>query len=308
MSNKNNLKGIQFITIIIVAAFFVGAYTLKGNKLADEVHNEPAISQSSSSDKDSADTKKNTSSKNQKKEINSDTASSDTDSDTDTDTSKDTDTDSELDTEDKKDSDKDTDSESESGLAQTVFPYSGVWNLIVVNKYNPIPDDYEFSVEEFENGKRVDIRIIEDLSEMFYDMRFIGLYPEVTEGYRTSEDQQAIMDEYIAGYIEQGKTKEEAAEMAKSWVAKPGTSEHEIGLALDINPDSNYESEYNTAENVYNWLAENAYKYGFILRYPKGKESITGIDFEPWHYRYVGKTAAQEIYNSGLCLEEYLAE
>lgn len=72
-------------------------------------------------------------------------------------------------------------------------------------------------------------------------------------------------------------------------------------MALDINADPSYSSDY----NVYNWLAENAYKYGFILRYPQGKEYITGIDYEPWHYRYVGKEAALEIFNKNITLEEY---
>lgn len=231
MSNKKNLNGLRIITVIIVAAFFVGAYTLKGNKLADEVHNEPAAAQSSSSGRDSTDIKKNTSSK---KEKNSDTTSSDTDknSDSDTDSERIKDSDADKDTDTDKNSDTDSETDSDSGIGTTVFPYSGVWNLIVVNKYNPIPEDYEFSVEEFENGKQADSRIIEDISAMFYDMRAIGLYPTVTEAYRTSEDQQAIMDEYIAGYIEQGKTKEEAEAEAKKWVAKPGTSEHEKVLHL----------------------------------------------------------------------------
>ena len=92
--------------------------------------------------------------------------------------------------------------------------------------------------------------------------------------------------------------------MAGQWVAIPGTSEHELGLAVDINADK----EQSSNEEVYNWLAENAWRYGFILRYPQGKEDITGIDYEPWHYRYVGKEVAKEIYEAGITLEEYVGK
>ena len=92
--------------------------------------------------------------------------------------------------------------------------------------------------------------------------------------------------------------------MAGQWVAIPGTCEHALGLAVDINADK----EQSSNEEVYNWLAENAWRYGFILRYPKGKEDITGIDYEPWHYRYVGKEVAKEIYEEGITLEEYVGK
>lgn len=84
-------------------------------------------------------------------------------------------------------------------------------------------------------------------------------------------------------------------------MALPGTSEHQLGIAVDINADKTQ----STNEEVYTWLAENAHKYGFILRYPQGKEKITGTEYEPWHYRYVGREAAEEIFNNQICLEEY---
>ncbi len=89
--------------------------------------------------------------------------------------------------------------------------------------------------------------------------------------------------------------------MAEEWVAVPGTSEHQLGIAVDINADK----ERCENEDVYLWLAENAHKYGFILRYPQGKEDITGISYEPWHFRYVGVENAQIIYEKQICLEEY---
>lgn len=103
-------------------------------------------------------------------------------------------------------------------------------------------------------------------------------------------------------YRSEGYTKHMAEETAMEWVALPGTSEHQLGLAVDINADTSKCSR----DDVYNWLLDNSYKYGFIQRYPSGKTSITGVANEPWHYRYVGKEAAEEIHQSGLCLEEYV--
>ena len=136
----------------------------------------------------------------------------------------------------------------------------------------------------------------------FDDARNAGVYPFVRDGYRTAEEQQQILDDKIASYRSEGYTKHMAEETAMEWVALPGTSEHQLGLAVDINADTSKCSR----DDVYNWLLENSYKYGFIQRYPSGKTSITGVANEPWHYRYVGKEAAEEIHQSGLCLEEYV--
>ena len=105
-------------------------------------------------------------------------------------------------------------------------------------------------------------------------------------------------------YINQGYSQVKAERTAKEWVALPGTSEHQLGIAVDINADKSKCSN----EDVYGWLAENAYKYGFVLRYPPGKQKITGTSYEPWHYRYVGEEAAKEIYERGICLEEYFKQ
>lgn len=177
------------------------------------------------------------------------------------------------------------------------------WKLILVNSNNPIPSDYEFYLLQLSNGIYVDSRIYPDLQQMFDAARNDGIYPTVSEGYRTHEEQQRMMDDKINNFVAQGYSKREAKKLAKEWVAEPGKSEHELGLALDINADENgFSSDW----DVYDWLAENAYKYGFILRYPQDKEYITGIDHEPWHYRYVGKEAALEIYTQQITLEEYL--
>ena len=137
---------------------------------------------------------------------------------------------------------------------------------------------------------------------MFDDARSSGIDLFVREGYRTREEQQQIMDERIQEYQDQGCTYEEAEEKAREYVAVPGTSEHELGISVDINADSNVSSD----EEVYSWLYDNAYKYGFVKRYPEDKTDITGINNEPWHYRFVGQKAALEMQEKDMCLEEYL--
>ena len=175
------------------------------------------------------------------------------------------------------------------------------WNLIIVNRWNELPEDYSVELTELSNGQKVDSRIYPYLQEMFDAARAEGVYPVVREGYRTEEEQQEILDDKIQTYINQGYSQSRAERTAKEWVALPGTSEHQLGIAVDINADKSKCSN----EEVYAWLAENAYKYGFILRYPLGKQEITGTSYEPWHYRYVGVEVANEIYERNICLEEY---
>ena len=176
------------------------------------------------------------------------------------------------------------------------------WNLILVNRNSYIPDDYKVELTELSNGEKVDSRIYPELQEMFNDARAQGYGLFVREGYRTQEEQQQLMDEKIEAYENEGKSKSEAKKLAEQWVAIPGTSEHQLGIAVDINADTTKSS----SDDVYSWLAENAHKYGFIKRYPSDKTDITGVINEPWHYRYVGKEAALEIYSQGMCLEEYI--
>lgn len=176
------------------------------------------------------------------------------------------------------------------------------WNLILVNRNSYIPDDYKVELIELSNGEKVDSRIYPELQEMFNDARAQGYGLFVREGYRTQEEQQQLLDEKIEAYENEGKSKSEAKKLAEQWVAIPGTSEHQLGIAVDINADTTKSS----SDDVYSWLAENAHKYGFIKRYPSDKTDITGVINEPWHYRYVGKEAALEIYSQGMCLEEYI--
>ena len=178
------------------------------------------------------------------------------------------------------------------------------WNLILVNGDHSVPLGYAGRQEftELKNGEFVDSRIYPSLQRMFDDARAEGVYPVVVSGYRSREQQKQLLAEKTAAYIGKGCGREEARRLALTYCARPGTSEHELGLAVDINADP----EYSTSGEVYDWLARNACRYGFIRRYPENKKALTGIADEPWHYRYVGREAAEIIEAEGLCLEEYL--
>lgn len=178
------------------------------------------------------------------------------------------------------------------------------WNLILVNSKNHIPSDYVDELVTLRNGQQVDSRIYPDLQDMFDTMRAEGIYPIVASGYRTEEKQRQLLDEKTEEYKEMGHSHWKARKEALQWVSIPGTSEHQLGIAVDINQ----EGTLSTAKQIYDWLANNAHRYGFIYRYPADKVAVTGISNEPWHYRYVGKEAAWEIYEKGICLEEYLEE
>lgn len=177
------------------------------------------------------------------------------------------------------------------------------WNLMLINQSNHIPKNYEVSLRELSNGKQVDARIYEPLVKMLEDGAEEGHYMVVVEAFRTENEQQILFDEKVQAYINEGYPKIWAKKVAEKWVAVPGTSEHQIGIAVDINPD--YDK---SGREVYEWLANNAHEYGFIRRYPEDKVKITGIMNEPWHYRYVGENTAKEMYEKGICLEEYLKE
>ena len=186
------------------------------------------------------------------------------------------------------------------GISRTADESLG-WNLMLVNSRYRIPDDYSVELIRLSNGEQVDSRIYPDLQEMFDDARGAGYSLFVRAGYRSEEDQENLMEDKIEAYRQEGYSQREAEREAEKWVAKPGTSEHELGLSVDINAEGQTDGN-----RLYQWLAEHSWKYGFILRYPAEKEEITGIDYEPWHFRYVGKQAAKEMYEQDLCLEEYV--
>lgn len=193
---------------------------------------------------------------------------------------------------------KEEHAESEKLLSSTTDPN---WNLMLVNKWNPLPDNYAVTLVEVPGGEKVDECIYEPLMEMLEDAKEENWnqLPKVVSGYRTEEEQQELYDEKIAEYKKQGYSEKEAVAQAEQWVAVPGYSEHQLGIAVDIN---------GATYDLYFWLQENSHKYGFIFRYPAEKTDITGTAEEVWHYRYVGVDAATEMYEQGLCLEEYLGK
>lgn len=177
---------------------------------------------------------------------------------------------------------------------------------ILVNAKNPIPDDWTVDLVQLKNGHQVDRRAYESLQKMMDDARAKGWNPLICSSYRTTAYQQQLFDNRVQRMKNQGMSESEAIKDTEKWIAIPGTSEHETGLAVDIVTveNQNLDSSQLNSE-CQRWLMEHCYDYGFILRYPEDKASITGIDFEPWHYRYVGYDIAQYIKGKGICLEEY---
>ena len=181
------------------------------------------------------------------------------------------------------------------------------WQLLLVNPWNALPDGYSVTLVQLKNGQSIDERCYLDLQNMMDDCRAEGLHPLICSSYRLPEKQQQLFDTKVNSLLTQGYSYNQALELAASEVATPGTSEHQTGLAVDI-VDEGYQlldaSQEGTATQQ--WLFANSWKYGFVLRYPSDKVALTGILYEPWHYRYVGKEAASEMFERGLCLEEYL--
>ena len=183
------------------------------------------------------------------------------------------------------------------------------WELTLVNRFYPLAKSYAPEIVEVESGKYVDKRILADLQEMLADARKEGLQPFICSAYRDFEYQRQVFNDTMVTWIAQGYTPLESYEETAKSVAIPGTSEHATGLALDITSAAFAELDDRQADTPEaKWLAENCWKYGFILRYPLDKSDVTGIVFEPWHYRYVGKEYAKEITEKGLTLEEFVGK
>lgn len=179
--------------------------------------------------------------------------------------------------------------------------------IILVNPWNPLPEDYEADLVELQNGQAVDKSCYPDLQQMMDDCRAAGLSPLICSSYRSQQKQEELFQNKISRLIAEGYTREQAETEAAKAVAVPGTSEHQLGLAVDI-VDVTYQllDEAQERTHVQQWLIEHSWEYGFILRYPSDKSDVTGIIYEPWHYRFVGKETAREIKEQGVCLEEYL--
>ena len=182
------------------------------------------------------------------------------------------------------------------------------WQLILVNEDHPLDASYvPEKLTEISPGYPVDDRIITDLKQMLDDGAAQGLSMYVTSAYRSYDQQIETFNASMQNRLNQKMTPLQAYQETSTSVALPGTSEHATGLAVDI-ISTEYEAlddrQGDTDEQK--WLMEHCWEYGFILRYPPEKSDITGIIYEPWHYRYVGKDAAKEITEQGITLEEYL--
>ena len=183
------------------------------------------------------------------------------------------------------------------------------WNLLLVNPWNAIPADFSVELQSVGWGHSVDARCADALTEMLSACRTAGYSASICSSYRTHAYQQSLFDQRVAARMAQGMTRAEAEAVTARSTAVPGTSEHQIGLAVDL-VDSGYWRLDSTQANrpTQQWLMAHSWEYGFILRYPSDKTDLTGIIYEPWHYRYVGKDAARTIYEQEICLEEYLEE
>lgn len=178
---------------------------------------------------------------------------------------------------------------SELEEVQDPDTFKVVEGVLVVNKKYRVPSDYD-------PGLKTEVMI--QFEKMKADMATEGMVADIGSGYRSYEYQLGVIERNIARYGE---------EETKRTVAPAGHSEHQTGLAIDIindEPETNIEPSFaHTKEGE--WLAQNSYKYGFILRYPEGKEEVTGYAYEPWHFRYVGEEMAARLFDSGKTIEEY---
>ncbi len=186
------------------------------------------------------------------------------------------------------------------------------WRLVLINKQHSIPDDYKLtlgSVKTLKGNMECDERIIDDWLTMLQAAKESGISLMICSPYRDMNKQIYLFNRKINRYVKQGMSYMEAYRLSSEVVTVPGASEHQIGLAFDI-----VSNHYTALDEGFGetksgiWLAENSYRYGFILRYPKGKEYITGIEYEPWHFRYVGVEAATYITKEGITLEEFWEE
>lgn len=192
----------------------------------------------------------------------------------------------------------------------TVISYpsdTSSWNLICVNRYRYVDSSVESSINlsyVAGSSERMDSRAAKAYDEMYNAAKADGYTLTPCSGYRSYSTQKRLYNEFVKDYMNKGYSEDEAHELASKRRNPPGCSEHNLGICMDIICAASSANFQNTEE--YQWLCENAHKYGFILRYPEDKTDITGVKFEPWHWRYVGVENAENIKNSGLCLEEYL--
>jgi LAS superfamily LD-carboxypeptidase LdcB len=186
------------------------------------------------------------------------------------------------------------------------------WNLQLVNRYNALPGNFSIELETLPCGILFDTRAAEAMIAMTDAMKAEGLTPHVRSGYRSMATQTTFFTNRVNQYLSQGLSRAEAEDRASQAIAYPGTSEHNLGLGADIVCITHRNPHPLTAQlanaPVGRWLAQNSWRYGFILRYPNDKQHITHVIFEPWHFRYVGIEVATVIFERGITLEEYVSE
>ena len=186
------------------------------------------------------------------------------------------------------------------------------WNLVLINPTHAIEKELEMTFDEVQ-GYKFDSRIAGRVRELIAAAKEDGYSLAIVSGYRTMDRSRVLYANKIAEYQAMGYDEATARVEAAKWVAPPGTSEHHSGLAMDIVSGDYYTKYSDLVEEFENepeavWLRENCARFGFILRFPKDKVEVTGINYEPWHFRYVGEEHAAAIMEQGLCLEEYLGE
>lgn len=177
--------------------------------------------------------------------------------------------------------------------------------MTLVNTNYRIPSDYEPDLKYVCNSdERLDVTVAKAYEEMYNAAAKENVYLTPCSGYRSYELQERNYNNLAAAYEKNGYTTREAYLNAAREIMPPGSSEHNLGFAMDIVCIE----EWFEDTDEFKWLQEHAHEYGFIMRYAKEKESITGVIYEPWHWRYVGVENAEKIKNSGKCLEEYLGK
>lgn len=185
--------------------------------------------------------------------------------------------------------------------------------MVLVNHTNKMPDNYTFDTKECGSQTAVNKTLQTPACDAFLEMQKAAAADGVTvwmqSGYRSVKYQTGLYERKTKYYTDRGYDTATAKEMAAAVVNPPGYSEHNCGLAADLNsPEHTGLDEGFENTTAFRWLCEHAVDYGFILRYPKGAEDKTEITYEPWHWRYVGRENAAKISASGLCFEDYIAQ
>ena len=169
------------------------------------------------------------------------------------------------------------------------------YELLLTNKDNPLPEEFPLDIVKVGPNCYMDSQVAQDYERMLSDLKAAGLGVGVTSSYRNFIDQRGAFNRKVMEFMDMGYSYEDAQKEAQTRVSRPGTSEHQTGLAVDLE-----------GWDGLMWLKEHCWEYGFIVRYPGGKSHIPGVIYEPWHFRYVGVEIAMDMKDTGLCLEEYL--